>query len=683
MDPLSTAASTSKSSRKGVATTSSLDDNGQLVWSIVWVGLVGGTASFLRTYMLNRAKGNIAARLRQQAFHSLLTQRDLEWFQLSGKEPHDEDETGDANESEEREKEGVALDGGKNPPSPTKDDQRLPLASSSSPSKKNGDDSSGRRPASSDMGMTPSAISVILKDDIDTIAHTATATVANLVRSTSSCVFGTFNMLRLNPSLVGLSLGIAPVVGMVLMYTRKYLKKVVTKQQQAELDAANFLEERLNHIAMVQLSNRQDDEVEHFGKLLQETTNLTRSSAFANGLSMGTMFTLSTTALCGILYAGGKSVKEKRMTHGELVSFGTYSFLLALGSAGVFSAMSEYMKGMVCATRLYKMIHDDTSSSTTTSTSSNKQLLSLQPQSSKKQDGDNTDVELVVNDVQSISLEKVYFTYKRNPNTVVLRNISLTVSRGEMICLVGKNGSGKSTIASLLGGLYNPTSGSILVRAASPTITSTAGSAKKSDMQSSTASTMSSGSASSSSQNLYVVDYSNELDRSRQSELVQLVPQNPALFNTTILENVRYSHPGATTERVVNALEQANCQEFVSKLEGGIRYSVGRNGSRLSGGQKQRLGLARALLSDPAVLILDEPASALDQEGESAVHQAIRACRDTANRALLVITHQAKTLELADRIVVLNDGAIVETGTLVDLKSKPDGVLRSLMRELS
>ena len=681
MDPLSTTSSKSKSPRKGGSLGSGGTDNYQLVWSIVWVGLVGGTASFLRTYMLSRAKGNIAARLRQEAFQSL-TQRDLEWFQLGEGDTADDDmdDNAETKESETDEQKGEGDEDRKSSESPTKSGQQLSPSPSSSPSKNKGNDGLSKkrdnRPSSSDMGMTPSAISIILKDDVDTIAHTATATVANLVRSTSSCVFGTVNMLRLNPSLVGLSLGVAPIVGMVLMYTRKYLKKVMTKQQQAELDAANFLEERLNHIAMVQLSNRQKDEVKQFERLLQQTTELTHRSAFANGLSMGTMFTLSTTALCGILFAGGNSVKAKRMTHGELVSFGTYSFLLALGSAGVFSAMSEYMKGMISATRLYKLIHDDSSGVASSTAGSNKQSPSDTTSKEDETNAGKSEIELKVQDVQSISLEKVYFTYKRNPNTVVLRNVSLTVSRGEMVCLVGKNGSGKSTIASLLGGLYKPTGGSILVRAASPMTTTT------NDIQSGAASTMSSGSISSSSQNLFVVDYSNELDRAHQSELVQLVPQNPALFNTTILENVQYGHPNATIQSVLDALEQANCKEFVGKLDGGIQYCVGRNGSRLSGGQKQRLGLARALLSDPAVLVLDEPASALDQEGETAVHQAIQTCRGTANRALLVVTHRAKTMELADRIVVLHDGAIVETGTMADLKANPDSILRSLMPEI-
>jgi ABC-type multidrug transport system fused ATPase/permease subunit len=128
-------------------------------------------------------------------------------------------------------------------------------------------------------------------------------------------------------------------------------------------------------------------------------------------------------------------------------------------------------------------------------------------------------------------------------------------------------------------------------------------------------------------------------------------------------------------------MRAANCDGFVSRLDGGIQYQVGRNGSKLSGGQRQRLGLARALLADPIFLVLDEPASALDSEGETAVIDAVQACR-AKNRALLIITHRAKTLSLADRVIVLKEGAVVQEGDLANLKTNKNGELASLMPDL-
>lgn len=580
MDPLSSKAET----RNSLST----------MMNIFGFAIVGGASSFLRTVMLNQAKDSITSRLRKQGFASLMTQRELEWFHSDG-----ETQKADVN-GEGKEKTTEVAE------------------------------------TTSTVGMTPAAIGIILKDDVDTVAQTVTATLANLIRSTSSCVFGTYHMLCLNPGLMGLSLAVAPVVGTLAWLTRKYLKKIVAIQQNASLQAASFLEERLNHILMVKMSNREQDEVDSYGRIQDEFVELGKRASFANGLSMGTMFTLSTTSLCGILFAGGKAVEAKKMTHGELVSFGSYSFLLALGSAGIVKALGDYMRGMQCAVRLYSLSH----------------RIDNERESVEEHNDAARLSSLDVQHVQGIVLEDVSFSYKCDPTTLVLQKISLSISRGEVVVVTGKNGAGKSTLASLLVGLYAPKSGKFLVH-----------------------------SKASKSSTTDAIDYSKELERSIQAKLVQLVPQEPALFNTSILENVRYSRPEAPAEDVSKAMEAANCVEFVSNLEGGLQYHAGRNGSRLSGGQRQRIGLARALLADPIVLVLDEPASSLDSEGETAVADAIKACRES-NRALLVITHRSKTLELADRVLVLKEGMIVEEGSFSELQERDDGELRKLMPDL-
>jgi len=154
----------------------------------------------------------------------------------------------------------------------------------------------------------------------------------------------------------------------------------------------------------------------------------------------------------------------------------------------------------------------------------------------------------------------------------------------------------------------------------------------------------------------------------------------------TVLENVKYTNPNATEEQIHYALSAANCDRFLSNLPGGRNFCVGRNGTKLSGGQRQRLALARALLCDPCLLILDEPTSSMDAEGENAVAEAVRTCRvgdaSGTKRALLLITHRIASLRLADLVVVMKGGRVIEEGIYEELKSNKDSELCALMPDL-
>merc|ERR1712238_426066 len=244
------------------------------------------------------------------------------------------------------------------------------------------------------------------------------------------------------------------------------------------------------------------------------------------------------------------------------------------------------------------------------------------------------------------TVENVYFTYKSDTDRKTLQNISLRINRGEVVVLVGKNGSGKSTLASLLVGLYRPQSGQIIAEG---------------------------------------VDFYS-LNRNTQSQLVQIVPQRPSLFNMSIIDNVKYSNPNATEESVKFALTAANCDEFISKLDGGSSYIVGSNGNKLSGGQQSRISLARSLLTKSCLLILDEPTSSLDGEGENAVTKIIQICRNgdanNKKRALLLISHRMASLRLADLIVVLKDGQIAEQGSYSELSGDGSSELWKLMAKM-
>jgi ABC-type multidrug transport system fused ATPase/permease subunit len=559
--------------------------------SLALVVLGGGFASFVRTTMLNRAEDKIAARLRTTAFTSLLVNRDLEWFHMETvNETTEEQDKGDSKQEK-------------------------------------------KATASISTGMTPAAVGEILNQDASLVSHSLTTNIANMIRSATTIGYSTYHMLRLNPGLFGLSFSVVPLIGSAAMVLRKFIKAVATKQRETATIAASFAEERLNHIAMVKMSNRELDEVEQYKELQDECVSLGRMVSLANGFFMGFIFIASSGALFMVFNAGGKAVAKGKMTAGDLTSFATYTFLLGLGTSGVFKAMSEMAQGMVSAARVYRLIDGQNDTEQKVDIAESEKLTKA------------AELKVDAASIDSVSFDHVSFVYKAIPDKQVLKDVSFDLKRGNVVALVGKNGSGKTTIASLLAALYKPQSGSIV---------------------------LSNG-----------VDYSR-LDRNLQKQLVQIVPQNPALFDTSILDNVKYSCPEATHEQVMEAMKTANCN-FVSTLEGGVQYKVGPNGCKLSGGQRQRIGLARALLSDPACLVLDEPTASLDAEGQTAVTDAVLACRGndkSKGRALLLITHRAKTLEVADNVLVIKNGEIVESGTYQTLSKKKDSELISLMPDL-
>jgi ABC-type multidrug transport system fused ATPase/permease subunit len=209
----------------------------------------------------------------------------------------------------------------------------------------------------------------------------------------------------------------------------------------------------------------------------------------------------------------------------------------------------------------------------------------------------------------------------------VLSEISFRVDEGETVALVGMTGVGKSTACQLLMRFYEPGVGCVRIGGA---------------------------------------DVGN-LPMAWLREQIAMVSQDVFLFSGSILENLLIGRPEADAQEISEAIRVAGVEAFVESLPDGLETLVGERGVRLSGGQKQRIGIARALLKDAPILVLDEATSAVDTETELKIKEAVR--RATEGRTVLVVAHRLSTIMAADRIVVLEDGRVVETGTYAELLS--------------
>jgi subfamily B ATP-binding cassette protein MsbA len=218
----------------------------------------------------------------------------------------------------------------------------------------------------------------------------------------------------------------------------------------------------------------------------------------------------------------------------------------------------------------------------------------------------------------SIEFRNVCFSYG---DTVILDNINMHIEKGKTLALVGSSGAGKSTLADLVPRFHDVTSGELLI------------------------------------DGVNIREYSMESLRSQMS----IVTQEPILFNDTISDNIKLGKPGASEEEVTNAAQVANAHNFIIQKEEGYQTNIGDRGNKLSGGERQRVTIARAVLKNPPILILDEATSSLDTESERLVQDAIN--KMMQNRTSIVIAHRLSTIRHADEIIVLQKGKIVERGT--------------------
>jgi ATP-binding cassette subfamily B protein len=425
-------------------------------------------------------------------------------------------------------------------------------------------------------------------------------------------------MLTLSPTLTVIALVMVPVAVWIAARSRRTLFPATWSAQQRAADLAQHVEETVTGVRVVKGFGQEDREVE---TLRGRALRLYRERMRAAGLTARMappLAALPSIGLVAVLGLGGLLAMRGEITIGTFLAFSTYVGNLVGPCRMIGSLVVGGQLVRASVERVYELVES-------------------QPEVTEPDDPDP-----LPEGPLGIELDGVSFGYTRGEP--VLRDVTLRVAPGETVALVGSAGSGKSTIALLLPRFYDPQAGDIRI-----------------------------GRPARDGQDAALVSLRRLKLATLRGEL-GVVFEEAFLFSDTIRANIAYGRPDASDADVATAARAAQVEEFVADLPDGYDTMVGERGLTLSGGQRQRIALARALLSDPRILLLDDATSAVDARTEASIHDTLREV--TATRTTILIAHRRSTLKLAVRIVVLDGGRVVDSGTEaeLDLRGALDGL---------
>ncbi|HGL3997383.1 TPA: SAV1866 family putative multidrug efflux ABC transporter [Staphylococcus aureus] len=381
------------------------------------------------------------------------------------------------------------------------------------------------------------------------------------------------------------------------------LRKLTRERSQALAEVQGFLHERVQGISVVKSFAIEDNEAKNFDK--KNTNFLTRALKHTrwNAYSFAAINTVTDIGPIIVIGVGAYLAISGSITVGTLAAFFGYLELLFGPLRRLVASFTTLTQSFASMDRVFQLIDEDYDI---------KNGVGAQPIEIKQ---------------GRIDIDHVSFQYNDN-EAPILKDINLSIEKGETVAFVGMSGGGKSTLINLIPRFYDVTSGQILIDGHN------------------------------------IKDF---LTGSLRNQ-IGLVQQDNILFSDTVKENILLGRPTATDEEVVEAAKMANAHDFIMNLPQGYDTEVGERGVKLSGGQKQRLSIARIFLNNPPILILDEATSALDLESESIIQEALDVL--SKDRTTLIVAHRLSTITHADKIVVIENGHIVETGTHRELIAK-------------
>ncbi len=449
--------------------------------------------------------------------------------------------------------------------------------------------------------------------DIILLQETLTTTLAEFIRQIIT-IFGGIALLAITSfKLTLFMLAVLPAIMIFARFFGKFIRKFSKLVQGQVAESNTIVEETLQGIQSVKSYTNEYFEIARYRKKTEEIADLgIKSGRYKGAFSAFVVFGLFG-ALVAVIWKGSTLLAAGELVAGDLFSFVIYSAFVGGTIGGLATVYTSIQKFIGATEDLFAIFNEQEEDIQDVSKLPEKEALR-----------------------GAIIFNDLTFAYPSRPEEDVLKNIQVSIEANQMVALVGASGAGKSTIASLLLRLHDPISGAILFDGKD----------------------------------------SREYSLSAMRSQIALVPQDIFLFGGTIRENIAYGKPTATDEEITDAAQKANAMEFISRFPEQLDTLVGERGTQLSGGQRQRIAIARAVLKDPKILILDEATSSLDSESERLVQDALE--KLMTGRTSVVIAHRLSTVRKADQILVLDHGQLIEKGTHAELVQLPDGIYRNL-----
>ncbi len=454
-----------------------------------------------------------------------------------------------------------------------------------------------------------------LSADLSQIQDAISFTLAEFLRGIFTLVIGLTFIFWINPKLAFVMLSVVPLIAVVAVVFGMRIRKMSRKAQDQLAESGTIVQETFQGISIVKAFTSESFEMNRYRKSIYSVVETAISNARYRGAFVSFMIFSVFGAIAFVMWYGAGLIKSGDMTAGDLTMFVIFSAFVGGTFAGFADMFSQLQKTLGATQRVRELLRNQG------------EAIDLE--------GSNLRVSKPI--LGHVRFEQVAFSYPGRPDVEVLKNVQLEAGVGEQIALVGPSGAGKSTIASLLLNFYQPTAGKI-----------------------------------------YYDQYdSTEFELTELRKQIAFVPQDVILFGGSIRENIAYGKPDATDQEIMEAARQANAAGFIEKFPEAYQTIVGERGIKLSGGQRQRIAIARAILKNPAILILDEATSSLDSESEQLVQEALDNLMK--GRTSFVIAHRLSTVRNATKICVIDKGSVQEMGTHDELMQNETGLYKKLV----